>query len=155
LPTTIADLSKRLAHLTTDQATAIAHAADPITIGDRNYSREDAIDILGGHLDSFPKWIREVHRVALGMYRGLRFGIVLHPQFPPELYLEGATTRQSMLSREHHGPRAILNAAERLANAYESECTRVRQDLAIAEAQLRDYQARSTCPSITMPICLN
>ena len=64
----------------------------------------------------------------------------------PDLYLEGATTRQSMLSRDHHGPRAILNAAERLANAYLSECARVRQDLAIAEAQLRDYQARLGIP---------
>ena len=31
---------------------------------------------------------------------------------------------------------------ERLANAYGSECNRVRQDLAIAESQLHDYQAR-------------
>ncbi len=31
---------------------------------------------------------------------------------------------------------------ERLANACCSECDRVRQDLAIAESQLRDYQAR-------------
>ena len=46
------------------------------------------------------------------------------------------------LSRDHHGPRAVLNALERLANAYGSECVRVRQDLAIAESQLRDYQAR-------------
>jgi hypothetical protein len=47
-----------------------------------------------------------------------------------------------MLSREHQGPRAVLNAVERLADAYGSECDRVRQDLSIAEAQLRDYQAR-------------
>jgi hypothetical protein len=47
-----------------------------------------------------------------------------------------------MLSREHHGPRAILNAAERLANGYGSECARFQQDLAIAESQLRDYQTR-------------
>ena len=81
-------------------------------------------------------------RVPLGIYRGLRFGLVLHPQFPPEVYLEGATTRQSTLSREHQGPRAVLNALERLASGYGSECARVRQDLAIAESQLRDYQAR-------------
>ena len=31
---------------------------------------------------------------------------------------------------------------ERLAGGYGSECVRVRQDLSIAEAQLRDYQAR-------------
>jgi hypothetical protein len=33
-------------------------------------------------------------RVPLGIYRGLRFGLVLHPQFPPEvyLYLEGTVS---------------------------------------------------------------
>ncbi len=146
LPETIASLSGRLSDLTADMATAAAHAADAITIGNRTASREDATLILGKRLDSLPEWALEPRRVALGVYRGLRFGLVLHPQFAPEVYLEGATTRQSMLSREHHGPRAVLNAAERLASAYGSECARVRQDLAIAEAQLRDYQARLGAP---------
>ncbi len=47
-----------------------------------------------------------------------------------------------MLPKEHQGPRAVLNALERLASGYGSECDRVRQDLAIAEAQLRDYRER-------------
>lgn len=141
LPRTIAELSERQSNLTTDQATAIAHAADPIIIDGRVCSNEDAVNILDARLDSLPTWIREMQRVNLGIYRGLRFGIVRHPQFVPEIYLEGTMTRQSMLSREHHGPRAILNALERLANAYGSECTRVRQELAIAESQLRDYEA--------------
>jgi hypothetical protein len=80
--------------------------------------------------------------VPIGTYRGLRFGLVLHPQFPASVYLEGAIARQSALSREHQGPRAVLNALERLAGGYGSECDRIRQDLAIAESQLRDYQAR-------------
>src|SRR5712691_2738008 len=42
LPGTIAALSERLSKLTTDQATAAAHAADPLTIGSRTCSREDA-----------------------------------------------------------------------------------------------------------------
>ena len=97
---------------------------------------------LAGQLDALPRNVRETTRIPLGIYRGLRFGIVLHSQFPPDVYLEGAVTRQSGLSREHQGPRAVLNALERLANAYGTECVRVRQDLAIAESQLRDYQAR-------------
>ena len=40
----------------------------------------------------------------------------------------------------------MLNALERLAGSYGSECDRVRQDLAIAESQLRDYQARLGAP---------
>jgi hypothetical protein len=81
-------------------------------------------------------------RVPLGTYHGLRFGIVLHPQWRPEVYLEGNVTRQDTLSREHQGPRAVLNAVERLAKGYGPDCDRTRQDLDIAEAQLRDYQAR-------------
>ena len=74
------------------------------------------------------------------------FGLVLHEQVPPDVYLEGAITRQSSLSQEHQGPRAVLNALERLASGYGPECDRIRQDLAIAESQLRDYQARLGAP---------
>jgi hypothetical protein len=146
LPATIATLSERLTKLVTDEATATAHAGDPVTIGKRAWSREDAPAVLAGQLDALPKNVRDTTRVPLGIYRGLRFGMVLHPQFPPDIYLEGAITRQSMLSREHQGPRAVLNALERLANAYGSDCAHVRQDLAIAESQLRDYQTRLGVP---------
>lgn len=146
LPETIAALSERLTNLTADRDTALSHAADRITIGNRTALSEEATEILGACLDSLPQFVRETRHLPLGVYCGLRFGLVLHPQFAPELSLEGATTRRSMLSREHHGPRAILNALERLVSAYDSECARVRQDLAIAEAQLRDYQARLGIP---------
>ena len=142
LPGTIASITERLTKLSTDEATSKTHAADPIAIGGRTYPREDIPEILGGKLDGLPKSVRETTRIPLGTYRGLRFGIVLNAQFPPDVYLEGSMTRQTSLSKEHQGPRAVLNALERLANAYASECDRVRQDLAIAEAQLRDYQAR-------------
>ena len=142
LPSTIESLNERLSKLTTDEATATAHASDPITLGKRSWSREDAPAVLTDQLDHLPRNVRDTTRVPLGTYRGLRFGLVLHPQFPPDVYLEGAITRQSTLSREHQGPRAVLNALERLAGGYGSECVRVRQDLSIAESQLRDYQAR-------------
>jgi hypothetical protein len=142
LPGMIASLSARLSNLTTDHGTTVAHADDPMTIGKRAYSCEDVPAVLGGQLDALPRNVRETARVPLGVFRGLQFGLILHPQFPPDLYLEGATTRQSGLSRDHQGPRAVLNALERLANAYSAECARVRQDLTIAQSQLRDYQAR-------------
>lgn len=142
LPGTIGSLTERLSKLTMDQATSTAHAGDPITIGKRTYSRDDASAALAGQLDTLPKKVNETTRVPLGTYRGLRFGIVLHPQFPPDVYLEGASSRRDTLSRDHHGPRAVLNTLERLANRYGSEMTRLRQDLSIAEGQLRDYQAR-------------
>jgi hypothetical protein len=146
LPGSIAGLSGRLSNLMADQATATAHANDLIKIGSRPCGREDVSAVLAGQLDSLPQNVRETTRVTLGIYRGLRFGIVLHTEFPPDVYLEGAITRQSSLSREHQGPRAVLNALERLAGGYAPECDRIRQDLAIAESQLRDYQARLGAP---------
>jgi hypothetical protein len=142
LPSTIASISERLSKLTADEATATAHAGDPITIDKRSWSREDATAVLADRLDFLPRNVRDTTRVPLGNYRGLRFGLVLHPQFPADVYLEGAITRQSMLNREHQGPRAVLNALERLANGYGSEIVRARQDLSIAESQLRDYRDR-------------
>jgi N12 class adenine-specific DNA methylase len=142
LPGTIESLNDRLSKLTTDEATATAHARDPVTIGKRPWSREDAPAILADQLDRVPRNVRETTRVPLGMYRALRFGLVLHPQFPTDVYLEGTINRQATLSRDHQGPRAVLNALERLATGYCSDIVRVRQDLAIAESQLRDYRDR-------------
>jgi hypothetical protein len=147
LPGTITRLSERLANLTADQATTATHAADPIIIAGRTCPRDEVAEILGGKLDGLPKFVSDTTRVPLGSYRGLRFGMVLHgQQFPPEVYLEGAVTRQSTLSREHQGPRAVLNALERMATGYAAECDHVKQDLALAESQLRDYQARVGVP---------
>ena len=142
LPSTITSLKERLSKLSTDEATATAHAEEPITIGKHDWSRDDTTAILARQLETMPKHVRDTTRLPMGVYRGLRFGLVLHPQFPPDVYLEGVITRQYTLSRDHQGPRALLNALERLATGYGSECVRVRQDLAIAESQLRDYQAR-------------
>jgi N12 class adenine-specific DNA methylase len=142
LPATIASLKESLSKLTADEMTATTHASDQITIGKQTWSHQDTPTVLGRKLDALPKTVSEPTRLPLGIYRGLRFGIVLHPHFPSEVYLEGAIIRKSTLSREHQGPRAVLNALERLASGYGPECVRVRQELAIAESQLRDYQAR-------------
>ena len=75
---------------------------------------------------------------------GFRDGVA--PDFSPEMYLEGATIRQVSLSREHQGARAVLNALERLVGGYGAACDSVRQDLAIAEGQLRDYRTRLGAP---------
>ena len=146
LPGTIARLSEVLANFTADQATATDHAADPTIIAGRTCLREDVPAVLAGQLDSLPLVVRETTRVPLGTYRGLRFGLLRHAEFPAEVYLEGTVTRRSGLSREHQGPRAVLNALERMAGSYGTECDRIRKDLALAESQLRDYQARLGAP---------
>ena len=45
--------------------------------------------MLGSVLASVPGRVRETRRVPLGMCQGLRFGLVLHPDYPPGVYLEG------------------------------------------------------------------
>ena len=89
-PACPSDLSK----LTADEATAKAHATDPIAIGGRTYPREDIPEILGGKLDALPKNVRETTRIPLGTYRGLRFGIVLHSAIPA----------RCLSRRRHHTP---------------------------------------------------
>ena len=146
LPQTIERLSQRLSGLNADRQTVTAHAGDSITIGNRPCSRDTALSVLGERLDSVPWHPSQTQRMPLGTYRGLRFGVILHPQFAPEIYLEGATTRQDTLSREHHGPRAVLNALERLAGSYATPRASAQQELSIAQAQLRDYQSRMGAP---------
>ena len=148
LPETINRLTGRLANLTADMATATAHADDRMVIGSRTVSHEDETKALGGLLDTLPRHVSQTRRFGIGIYRGLRLGLVLHPEFAPELYLEGTITRHEVLSRDHHGPRAVLNALERLLASYGSESESTRKQLAIAETQLRDYQARLGSPFI-------
>ena len=142
LPTTIAGLSERLEGLTSDLATVSAHATDRICIGDRKCGHEDVMDILGGRLDSLNNMVSTQRSVPLGTFRGLRFGLVLQPHQAPDVFLDGAISRRATLSREHHGPRAVLNALERLADGYKSQLDSTKQDLAIARDQLRDYESR-------------
>jgi hypothetical protein len=80
--------------------------------------------------------------VALGMYRGLKFSLDLSPNQNPAVCVEGTVTRFEPLSRDHHGPRAIMNAVARLVGGYEDEQRRAAKDLEISRGQLRDSQGR-------------
>jgi hypothetical protein len=141
LPQVIVEFSERLANLKTDLATVTRRAGDPVTIGHSTCSREEATGILAPALETANRTVREVQRMPLGVYCGLRFGLVLHPRAWPDVYLQGAAYHQAGFLGESHGPRAVLNAVERLAGAIGTECTGVEQQLAVAESQLRDYQA--------------
>ncbi len=142
LPVDIARLERRQTGLAQDMATAAAHAKDPISLGERRYTREDAQEALGLRLKTLPPIVHQTTTIPLGVYRGLRFGINLHPQGTPDVQLEGAITRFYQLARDAHGPRAILNAVERLLGTYEGERDKATRDLSIAQTQLRDYEAR-------------
>jgi hypothetical protein len=46
------------------------------------------------------------------------------------------------LFRDHPGPRAVLNALERLAGGYEYDCRHWKAEIAVKQGQLKDYEAR-------------
>ena len=103
LPDTIARLTKRAADLTEDLATLSAHAENPLVVGDRVSDHEE-MEVFGARLKTLPEKVRETGRFPLGHYRGLDFGLVLHPQGTREVFLDGATTRDAPLFRDSHGP---------------------------------------------------
>jgi hypothetical protein len=142
LPGDITRLERRRDGLGQDISTATAHERDSILIGERRYSREDALDALTLRLKTLPVLVPQTHTIPLGIFRGLTFGLVLHPQGVPEVYAAGALTRCIQLSRDFHGSRAILNAVERLIGNAQAEREKIARDLGIAQGQLRDYEAR-------------
>ena len=146
LPTTIAKLSDRLSKLTDDRDAATANPGDGFSDDSNGFFGKHAMDMFGKQLESLPKAVLQTQRISLGVFHGLNYGVILHPQFPPEVYIKGAIQRTDTLSRDHHGPRAILNGLARLAGSYRSSCDSARKELTIAESQLRDYQLRLGIP---------
>jgi hypothetical protein len=121
--------------------TLAAHWHDPLVIAGHAYAADEAVKALGRQLDRLLAETHETRNVPLGTFHGLTFGVVLHRLAAPEAYLEGEMTRHALLSRDA-GPRALLNALDRLAEGYSGQLSTARQDLAIAENQLRDYESR-------------
>ena len=146
LPVAIERLAKKAIDLENDQRTVAEHLHRPAQIGENQVLRADLVTALAKRMESLPETLLGTRRLPLGVYRGLRFGMVLHPDFPMEVYLEGATLQQTALSRDSQGPRAVANALERLAGSYAAQIESAGQERQIAESQLRDYRARIGLP---------
>ncbi|MGE3781101.1 MAG: helicase-related protein, partial [Pirellulaceae bacterium] len=146
LPAVIAAKKDRFTKLEADNRTQNYHFGDRLVIGHRPCTMSEMPGALAALLEKLPIRVSEPRRVPLGIYHGLNFGLILHPSFPPDVYLEGQAVRRDTLSREHQGPRAIWNAVERLGGGYGRDCADLREDFSIAEAQLRDYQQRLAQP---------
>ncbi|MFO0890977.1 MAG: DEAD/DEAH box helicase family protein [Isosphaeraceae bacterium] len=142
LPETIGRLKARLVETEADLATSRAHAEDAVTLRGVSCPRDKLVPVLGKMLDAFPEEVRETRRFELGQMRGLSFGIIKHRYGSPEVYLEGQGTRHAQLSRDSQGPRAVLNALERLFASYEGRAEELRRELSLAEVKLTDYRAR-------------
>ncbi len=91
LPESIVKLSDLVTNLTVDMASVKKHADDPITIGSRIVSHEGVTDALGKALESLPMTVTQLRHFPLGVYRGLKFGVILDPSWSLQVYLEGKT----------------------------------------------------------------
>lgn len=142
LPNVIQNLQARLASLTADLHTVEISQDLPMFIGRKPILRADIPVVLEKRLDAMPTKLVDSVRFPIGSYRGVNFGLILHPRGSADLYLEGEMTRITALSGTNPGPRAVLNGVERLLSSYANEITRIEQDTSLAETQLHDYQSR-------------
>ena len=142
LPAVVARQERRLADLEADRATAAGGDGGPVVIGGRGYGRDEAAEALVRALGRVPADVDRARRFPLGTYRGLGSGVERHSGGAGSVYLEGRVVRDTTVSRESQGPRAVLNALARLVGSYDGDCDRVRDELALARRQLRDYEDR-------------
>ncbi|WP_020472282.1 helicase-related protein [Zavarzinella formosa] len=142
LPATIRRLGRRVSGLESDMEAIKSHQGDPVTINNHGYSRDDAMPVLGRRLEQLPTNISETRMVPMGKYRGLWFGLVIHPLGGVEACLEGEVTRRIDFQKDNPGPRAVFNALDRLIDSYPDEHQRSKEDLKISERQLHDYETR-------------
>ncbi len=143
LPDTTERLTKRRDQLEQDIATIAANTFTPMKIGSRTVLQDQAQNELGLKLASLPEHVNRLTQIPLGEIHGLKFGLNLLPNGQaPEVTLEGQFTRTTQLSRNHTGPRAILNAIARLESTYQEQLDKTTQDLALANQQTHDFQQR-------------
>jgi hypothetical protein len=130
LPSEIKRLETYLEGLNVDMPTIAANIAIP------------SQEAIGDRMKRMPDKASETYRTRLGSFHGLEAGIILHPLGGTEVYLDGAVRCRETLMRDNPGPRAVLNALERLANGYEDDIRHLKAEIALKEGQLKDYESR-------------
>lgn len=130
LPDDIKRMEKRLEGLTADMATTAANDGIP------------SQEAIGNRLKVMPEKVSETYRTKLGTYRGLECGMIMHLLGGTEVYLDGAVRCRETLMRDNPGPRAVLNALERLAGGYQHDCRHLKAEIGVKQGQLKDYEAR-------------
>jgi hypothetical protein len=90
--------------------------------------------------------VPRTRRFGLGTFKGLEFAIDRHPGGATDVVLKGATERHWQLAKESQGPRAVMNALQRLVQSYSERVEHVQSDITIGQNQLRDFEARVAVP---------
>ena len=84
----------------------------------------------------------ETRRVPLGVYKGLRFGMVLHPAVSRRKRIWRGRPRGSRCCPRAPRPEGGVERLERIASGYTFETKRTREDLGVMQGQERDYRER-------------
>jgi N12 class adenine-specific DNA methylase len=130
LPQTLDRLEKRFADFTSDAQTIADNQPDL------------NIEALPKALNRVPDEVTHTKLFPLGKYRGLSFGIEMHPGGAADVYLEGRTFRKSQLSKESRGAKAVSNALIRITGSYGESIERIKQEIQVSENQLQDFTQR-------------
>ena len=142
LPGDIERLQTRLQKLTADEATLNSREHPEWKLDGKRLVRDDIALLLAARLERLPESVPDSKSIEIGEYHGLKFGLMMYPHGQRDVYLKGDGLRTASLSRDHAGPRAVLNAISRMADSFAEQIEKTRQDLALATQQLHDYQAR-------------
>jgi N12 class adenine-specific DNA methylase len=139
LPETIARLEKRMEALTTDKERISTWKGNPLIINGMSCSIDDASTALARVLEGIQQ--TSDRKFPLGKYRGLTFGIEYRWN-NADVYLSGESEQRTQLSKESRGPRAVINALNRVTASYSERLESAAKELELARTQLHDYEAR-------------
>ncbi len=142
LPGEIERLETRLSALEADRAVADAHRHAPLVIGKHAVPADEVVATVGEFLERLPDDSTRMKRQNIGTFRGLALAVERHPGGSSDVLLSGATDRRATLSRDAQGPRAVLNAATRIADGYAEACDRIRAEADVCRSQLADHHRR-------------
>lgn len=146
LPDKIAMLKTRYEKLQEDTVTVEVSHERGLVLGGYRVPPDEWTKMVGDALDRLPITTDNYQKLPMGDYKGLRFGLMLHRDSAPEVFLEGKLQHCERLSREHQGPRALLNALERLCREMPEAMRQTNEELVLSEKQLRDYASKLNQP---------
>lgn len=144
LPETIGRLEKRLDALTNDQQRVSGWKDQPLMIGGREYAPDEAMTPLARVLETVPAV--SDRKFPVGKYRGLSFGVEYRWD-TLDVYLLGEAECRTQLSKGAHGARAVMNALQRIANAYAERIGTATKELELS----RKRCCRTTRPGWANP----
>lgn len=146
LPDELQQLEQLQSDLQQDHETLRTHQDEGLKIGGRAHHPSDVNELLGNRLKSFSARQPRSRKLTLGTKCGLRFGVTADTDSRVSVFVDGATSMTRRLAGGTPGPRAVLNALDRIIEELPQRAEKVRVDIAQARKHLEDYRDRVGTP---------